>query len=250
MLSSNDIAILKNVYLPKYINVMANSTNIVDADVAGLYINNVRIAHITNVVLNVENDIRQIAGNSTVKEFIYGRDSWTCSSDGFVTFQSGYNWDYLMAMLDQYQFLTLAIPTNESGTEYLIGNALLQSNSLTAGNTGEMIKMSLQFQGSGPIQRVLLSYPLATTGIQNTADGAGCATSHPTIYYFNNNTDSYPKLEVGDFIYTDATLTTKLTGFPNKYIGIENDFGVAYYIDTHGEVQAKTISTCSAGQSF
>ena len=227
---------------------MSQSTDIVNAEIAGLYVNNVKIAHITNVVLTIDNELRQIAGNTSVKEFIYGRDSWSVQSEGFVAFQSGYNWDYLMAMLDQYQYLTIKIPTNANNNEYIVGIALLQTNTLTAGNTGEMIKMSLSFQGTGPLQRVFASYPLNCTPPETTIDGAGCATSYPNTYYFNNQS-SYPFAQVGDTIYTDAALTTALTGNANKYIGIQNQYGTAYQIDTNGEIIAKEISTCG-GQTF
>jgi hypothetical protein len=185
-----------------------------------------------------------------VKEYIYGRYSWTCSSDGFVTFQVGYNWDFLMVLLDQYQFVTLAIPTNAAGTEYLIGNALLQTNSLTAGNTGEMIKMSLQFQGTGPLYRQFSEYPLDATTIKTTIDAAACNPAYDTKYYFSNTNESYPIAEVGDIVYTNPGLTATLTGGTGKYIGIQNEPGVAYHIDASGSVTAKSISTCDTDPSF
>ena len=83
------------------------STNIVKAEVAGLYFNNARIAHITNVVISFNNELREIVSTSSVRSYIYGRDSWTVQSDGFVSFQDGYNWDYMMELLDQYQTITI-----------------------------------------------------------------------------------------------------------------------------------------------
>ena len=123
------------------------STNIVKAEVAGLYFNNARIAHITNVVISFNNELREVVSTSSVRSYIYGRDSWTVQSDGFVSFQDGYNWDYMMELLDQYQTITIKVPTNAAGTDYLVGSVLLENNTLTAGNTGEMIKMSLSFKG-------------------------------------------------------------------------------------------------------
>ena len=200
-------------------------------------------------MITIENDVRQIAGNTSVKEFIYGRDSWSVQSDGFVTFQTGYNWDYLMELLDQYQYLTLKIPTNDSGSEYMIGTALLVTNTLTAGNSGEMIKMSLSFQGTGPMQRVFASYPLNCVGPTATIDGAGCATSYPQTYYFSNQ-NSYPIADVGDIVYTDAALLNPLTGHNGQYIGLQNSFGVAYRLDDTGEIVAKSITTCSGSSGF
>lgn len=223
---------------------MSQNTNIVKAEVAGLYLNNSRIAHITNVTIQFNNELREIVSTSTVRSFIYGRDSWSVTSDGFVTFQDGYNWDYIMEMLDTYQVLTIKIPTNAAGTDYMQGNILLESNTLTAGNSGEMIKMSLSFKGSGSLQRVFSSYKLQATTPKNTIDGAGCATDYPVDIYLSNQS-SYPKIEIGDTIYTDSTLSTALTGNANKYIGIINDFGVAYKIDGSGVVIEKSITTCN-----
>lgn len=228
---------------------MAISSNIVKAEVAGLYLNNVRIAHITNVTMNFNNELREIVGVSSVRRFIYGRDSWSVNSEGFVTFQDGYNWDYLMEMLDTYQVLTIKVPTNASGTDYMQGSVLLETNTLTAGNSGEMIKMSLSFRGSGALTRVFASYNLSAIINQNTVDGAGCATVYPDTIYVGNQS-SYPYLSVGDIIYTDADLLTPLTGQPNTYIGIQNFFGVAYKIDGNGEVIDQTISTCGSGTEF
>ena len=224
------------------------STNIVKAEVAGLYVNNARVAHITNVTVSFNNDLKEVVGTTTVKQFIYGRDSWSATSEGFVTFTDGYNWDYLMELLDQYQTLTLKIPTNEAGTDYLVGSVLIANNTITAGNTGEMVRMSLQFTGSGALTRVFASYPLQATAPQAGIDAAGCATSHPNTYYFTNQA-SYPAIQVGDTIYTDQATTTALTGQANKYIGIINKFGVAYQIDAAGEVIAIEVSTCG-GQQF
>jgi hypothetical protein len=229
---------------------MSQGTNIVQSEIAGLYVNNVRIAHVTNVVINIENDLLEIAGTTTVKEFIYGRDSWTLSSDGFVTFQAGYSWDFLMELLDQYQFVTIAVPTNASGTEYLMGNALLRTNALTAGNTGEMIKMSLTFQGTGPLYRNFTSYPLNATTLKSTIDAAACNPTYDANYYFSNGNNSYPIADIGDIVYTDPALSSPLGGGVSQYIGIQNEPGVAYKIASNGEVTAKEISTCTTDPSF
>jgi hypothetical protein len=219
------------------------STNIVKAEVAGLYFNNARIAHITNVVISFNNELREVVSTSSVRSYIYGRDSWTVQSDGFVSFQDGYNWDYMMELLDQYQTITIKVPTNAAGTDYLVGSVLLENNTLTAGNTGEMIKMSLSFKGSGPLTRTFSTYNLMAITNQSTIDGAGCATSYPTEIFLTNQL-SYPYLQVGDTIYTDAATTTALTGQANTYVGIINKYGTAYKIDGNGEVISTHASTC------
>lgn len=230
-------------------NTMAQQTDIIKAEVAGLYANGARLAHITNVTINFNNDVQEVVSNTTVKSYIYGRDSWTASADGLVSFNTGYNWDYLMSMLDQYQVLTIKVPTNSSGSDFLQGNVLLQSQTLTAGNTGSMIQMSLQFVGSGPLQRVFSAYPLAGTNPQATVDGAACATAYPATYYAGSQSN-YPKLGVGDILYTDVALTTPVTGQANNYIGIINAYGEAYRLDAAGAVTVITVSTCDTGTGF
>ena len=78
---------------------------------------------------------------------------------------------------------------------------------------------------------------------QSTIDGAGCATSYPTEIFLTNQL-SYPYLQVGDTIYTDAATTTALTGQANTYVGIINKYGTAYKIDGNGEVISTHASTC------
>jgi hypothetical protein len=228
---------------------MAGNTNIVKAEVAGLYLNNARIAHITNVTITFNNELREVVGTSSVREYIYGRDSWSVTSEGFVSFQDGYNWDYIMELLDQYQTLTIKIPTNESGSDYLQGSILLESNVLTTGNSGEMIKMSLSFKGSSALQRVFTTYKLKAITNQSTVDGAGCATAYPTDIYLSNQA-AYPYINVGDTIYTDSTTTSPLTGQANKYIGLVNRYGIAYRIDGSGVVISEHISTCGNSSGF
>ena len=219
-------------------------TNIIRAEVAALYVNGARIAHVTDVTLSTQNALREIVGESSVRTFQYGLDSWQVAANGFVTFVDGYSWDFLMSQLDQFQYLTIKIPTNESGTDYLQGSVLLRSQSLTAGNTGEMIKMSLDFQGSGPLQRVFTCYGLLFTDPYSTIDGAGCATEHPQKLYLSNQS-SYPYVEVGDQLYTDSDCTTPYTGQANQYVGISNLSGAAYRLDNSGIVTAKEISACN-----
>ena len=226
----------------------SNSSGLIKSEIAALYVNNVRISYITDVSVSFSNELREIVGSSTVRQHIYGRDSWSLTANGLVTFSEGYNWDYLMHLLDNYEQLTIKMFTNTAGTEYIEGTILMESMDLKTGNAGEVISCSMSFKGNGPLSRTIVEYVLEGTTPKIDADDAGCATAWPETYYISNANGSYPYLQVGDTIYLDAAKTIALTGFANKYVGIKNRVGSAYQIDASGEVIAITATTCNAQQ--
>lgn len=227
---------------------MSAPEGLLKSELAALYLNNVRIAHITGLSLSFQNELREVVGNTTVRTYIYGRDSWSAQADGLCSFSEGYNFDFLMAMLDQYQSLTIKFLTNSSGSEYMEGTILLESLDLKSVAAGDVVRMNMSFKGNGPLNRVLVEYVLEGTSPQVNADDAGCATAWNETYYISNTNGSYPYLQVGDTIYLDEAKTTALTGYANKYIGIKNRVGTAYQLDAAGEVIATTATICGAQQ--
>lgn len=182
---------------------MSTPQGLVKSELAALYLNNVRIAHITGLNISFQNELREVVGSTTVRQYIYGRDSWSATADGLCSFSEGYNFDFLMAMLDQYQSLTLRFLTNTSGSEYMEGTILLESLDLKSVAAGDVVRMNMSFKGNGPLNRILVDYVLEGTSPQVDADDAGCATAWNETYYISNTNGSYPYLQVGDIIYLD-----------------------------------------------
>jgi hypothetical protein len=222
-----------------------NNNGLVFGDIAALYIQGVRIAHCTGLTVSFNNEMREVVSNSSVRTYIYGRDSWNVSADGLVTFANGYNFDFLMAMLDNYQSVTFVMPTNASGTEFLEGIVLLESCQLKSDAGGDVIRMSLSFKGNGPLNRKILNYSVEGTNPKFDANDAGCTKQHPQTFYLSNTNGSYPYLQVGDTIYLDADHTTALTGYNNFFVGLKYQVGTAYQIDSSGVVTSILATTCT-----
>ena len=221
-----------------------NVRGLVKSEVVGLYLNNVRIAFITNVDIRFQNETREVVGTSTVKQFIYGRDQWSAQADGLCAFSEGYSFDYIMSMLNNFQTLTIRFFTNESNTEYMEGSVLIESVDLKGGNSGTVVQLSMGFIGSGALNRVIIDYTIDATSPKVDSSDAVCGKNFLETYYISNENNSYPYLQIGDQIWLDAAHTIPLSGFANKFIGIKYDGSNAYQLNASGEVQSILSVTC------
>ena len=223
----------------------SNNSGLVLGNVAALYVENVRLAHITDVSISFNNELREVVGSTTVREYIYSRDAWSAQANGLCSFANGYNLDFLLSLLDNYSNITLKMPTNSAGTEYLEGIVLLESCDVKTDSGADVIRMSLSFKGNGPLTRNIVEYQVEATTPKTNADDAGCGKQYPETYYIQNTNNSYPYLQVGDTVYLDAAHTTPLTGFNNKFISLKYQAGTAYKLNASGDIIEKLAVTCT-----
>jgi len=222
-----------------------NNNGLVLGDIAALYVENVRLAHITSVSISFQNELREVVGDSSVRQYIYSRDSWNASADGLCSFADGYNLDFLLSLLDNYQVITMKMPTNSAGTEYLQGQVLLESCDIKSDAGGDVVRMSLSFKGSGALSRNIISYQIEGSTPKADPDDAACGKQFTETYYIENLNNEYPYLVVGSQIWLDSAHTIKLTGFSGSHVGIKYQQGKAYTIDANGVVTAVISTTCT-----
>lgn len=134
---------------------MAVTAGIINGTDLCIYDTTNKIAYSQSCKLALQMDVRDTTNKDTSgwKTVLPGLQSWTMETSGLVTFDTTYNYGYLMALVLNKTLVTLRFKTANAGDFYYQGTGYLQNVSIDSPNQ-QNVTFACSFVGTAALALV------------------------------------------------------------------------------------------------